>query len=164
MTRKLLEFFEDQYFDKEEFQKDLPTYFNDDFISDAIDEAVKKGTRRADWSEDGFERQKENWKRVLDDHKRPELEDVVIKNLRKNAGELIKLDFDYDGQERINKRIRDIAKTEPDKITSDYFDVIGVTRLSIKTVGRALDLSKEDTISILEKRGFIITDKGRIKK
>lgn len=155
-TPKLLGFFEDEYFSKKEFQKDLPTYFDDKVVGDFIKEAVSKGKKRPIWTEEGFERQKENWKDVLDDHKKPELEKDIKSNREKDAGELQKIDTDFAGQERINKRVQEIAETEPEKITKDYFETIGVTRISIRTLSRKLGLSREDATSILEREGFTV--------
>ena len=163
-TERLLQFFEDEFFDKKDFQEDLPTYFDDEVVDVFIKDAISKGKKRPDWTEAGFEKQKENWRDVLDDHKAPELDSQIIKNRQKDANELQKIDTDFAGQERINERVQEIAKTESEKITSDYFDSIGVTRKSIRTVSNALNLSEEDTQAILEREGFSITEDGRIKK
>jgi len=160
-TQTLLDFFEDEFFDTKDFQNDLPTFFDDEVVSDFLDEAIKKGKKRKDWTEAGFERQKENWRDILDEHKAPELDNQIIKNNQKGLSELASLtNVSTDGKVRVDDRQEKISveiinesknlddlNVNFDNITANLGDISKGNEISIESAQavKSQEFEKEKT-------------------
>jgi len=181
---ELEKWFEDNYFLKSSVQNELPTYFDSDAI---VSDAVVEGTRQWKGDRGKLDRLIGTWEDVVLSDK---ADSIADKNLAKDIETLDRLTgLSSDGQRRVDDRIGDLISKRSARELIDLdvsasvqesvrkelgnkatdltrSDLSKIVRggMSIKTVARGLDLSRDDATTLLEKEGFTVTEKGIVRQ